>query len=242
MPSFEGGLGSETRLTQAPTVHPGAVVQDSHLGAWTELAEGVQVLSSSLGDYSYVMERSQVAHSRIGRFCSIASDVRLNLSNHPLERPTSHHLTYRTHRAAAYGLGEDDQAFFDGRAAQVMTLGHDVWTLHCATVLAGVSVGTGVVVGAGAVVGVGAVVSRDVAPYTVVAVVPARLLRRRFASEVARRLLELDWWNWTHTQLAERLPDLRGDVLNFLNKYELNTAEPNTADPHTSEFKTEAHP
>ena len=199
------------RLGVQSTVHPGARVQDSDLGAWTELADGVQFLSSHLGDYSYVMERSQIAHSVVGRFCSIASDVRLNPGNHPLDRPTSHHLSYR---AAAYGLGEDDHAFFAGRAAQPVMIGHDVWIGHGATVLAGVSIGTGAAVGAGAVV------SRNVAPYCVVAGVPARVLRRRFPPEMAERLLRLEWWNWTHAQLAERLPGLRGDVLSFLDTYE----------------------
>lgn len=217
LPTFSG-IGAtpskHARLSASPTIHPEAEVQDSQLGAWTELAEGVQFLSSSLGDYSYVMERSQIAHSTIGRFCSVASDVRLNPGNHPLDRPTSHHLTYR---AAAYGLGDDDQVFFEWRASQPVTLGHDVWIGHGATVLAGVSIGTGAAVGAGAVV------SRDVPPYTLVAGVPARVLRERFPAEVADRLLRLEWWNWTHQQLAERLPGLRGNVLSFLDTYETKT-------------------
>jgi phosphonate metabolism protein (transferase hexapeptide repeat family) len=199
------------KLTTRPTIHPSAVVVASELGAWTQLAADVQFEHSSLGDYSYVMERSQIMHAQIGRFCSVASDVRLNPGEHPLDRPTSHHLTYR---AAAYDLGDDDADFFAWRAAQPVTLGHDVWIGHGATVLAGIHIGSGAAVGAGAVV------SRDVAPYTVVAGVPARPIRQRFPEDVAERLIELAWWNWSHAQLRARLPDLRGDVLTFLEKYE----------------------
>lgn len=49
---------------------------------------------------------------------------------------------------------------------------HDAWVGAGAILLPGVTVG------AGAIVGAGAVVTRDVAPYTVVAGVPARLVRR----------------------------------------------------------------
>jgi phosphonate metabolism protein (transferase hexapeptide repeat family) len=198
------------KLSIQPTVHPTAVVVASQLGAWTQLASDVQFEQSSLGDYSYVMERSQIMHASIGRFCSVASDVRLNPGEHPLWRPASHHLSYRS---AAYGLGDDEADFFAERAARPVTLGHDVWIGHGATVLAGVSIGTGAAVGAGAVV------SRDVPPYTVVAGVPARPIRQRFPDDVAGRLLQLEWWNWNHDQLRERLPDFRGDVLTFLGKY-----------------------
>lgn len=52
-----------------------------------------------------------------------------------------------------------------------ITIGNEVWIGAHAVVLPGVTIGDGAVVGAGAVV------SRDVAPYTVVAGVPARVIR-----------------------------------------------------------------
>jgi UDP-2-acetamido-3-amino-2,3-dideoxy-glucuronate N-acetyltransferase len=58
------------------------------------------------------------------------------------------------------------------------------WQVVETRVKAGASIGSnatilaGVTIGAGAIVGAGAVVTRDVPPYTVVAGVPARILRR----------------------------------------------------------------
>ncbi|WP_309570869.1 DapH/DapD/GlmU-related protein [Deinococcus sp.] len=199
-----------SRLSPTPTVHPSAVLRDCTLGAWTEVAANCRLSDIVLGDYSYVMEGTQAIHTVIGKFCSVAAGARLNPGNHPLERPTSHHLTYR---AADYGLGENDDAFFEGRRAQPVTLGHDVWIGHGVTVLPGVSIGSGAAVGAGAVV------TRDVAPYTVVAGVPARPLRTRFDPDTAARLQATAWWDWTHGELAARLPDLRDDVQAFLAKH-----------------------
>ncbi|MEP5212671.1 DapH/DapD/GlmU-related protein [Sulfitobacter pontiacus] len=100
----------------------------------------------------------------IGKFCWIANATRINPGNHPTWRVLQYHSVYR---AEAYGLGEDDQEFFEWRRENWITIGRDVWIGHGVTVTAGVTIGTGAVIGAGAVV------TRDVAPYTVVGGVPA---------------------------------------------------------------------
>lgn len=194
-----------------PTVHPTALVQESQLGSWTQVAEGAQLVESRLGDYSYVMEHVQAIYTTIGKFCSIASYVRLNPGNHPLERPSSHHFTYRS---AQYELGEDDLAFFRWRRENLVSIGHDVWIGHNATVLPGVRVGNGAAIGAGTIV------TKEVEPYTVVAGVPAKPVRRRFSPHLAERLEALAWWDWPHERLRARLGDFRGNVEAFLEKYE----------------------
>ena len=60
-----------------------------------------------------------------------------------------------------------------GHSAASIVVGDDVWIGAHAAILAGVTIGNGAVVGAGAVV------THDVAPYTVVAGIPARVIKRR---------------------------------------------------------------
>jgi hypothetical protein len=166
-----------------------------------------------MGDYSYVVNDGEVAYAAIGKFCSIASHVRLNPGNHPMWRASQAHFTYR---ASAYWpeQEEDEAAFFDWRRSAPVALGHDVWIGHGAVVLPGRRVGTGAAVGAGAVV------TRDVPPYAVAVGNPARVVRPRFAPPVAERLLALAWWDWDHERLRLALPDFRSlSVEAFLEKH-----------------------
>ena len=63
-------------------------------------------------------------------------------------------------------------------------------------------------------------VTRDVAPYTVVGGVPARLLKPRFPPGVGERMDVLAWWDWTHDALRAALADFRAlSAEAFLEKY-----------------------
>jgi len=195
-----------------PYIDAQASVHDSILGPWTRVGGRTSLSEVTMGAYSYIVTDSSAAYSDIGKFCSIARDVRINPGNHPTWRAAQHHFSYR---AVSYNLGDsDDEAFFDWRRSHDVTIGHDVWIGHGATILAGVSVGTGAVVGAGAVV------SKDVAPFTIVGGVPSHPIRERFPKAVQDGLLSLEWWHWEHDRLAGALEDFRElDADAFLEKH-----------------------
>lgn len=199
------------RLTEAPNIHPTARIYDSTLGAWTEIGPGSLILESTIGDYSYTDGDATIVYTTVGKFCSIASHVRINPGNHPMGRVSQHHFTYRR---VMFGFGEaDDAEFFDWRRAHACTIGHDVWIGHGATIMAGVSVGTGAVIGAGAVV------THDVPPYAIVGGVPARLIRYRFDAPTVAALLRIAWWDWDRATLEARFADLF-DVPAFIARYD----------------------
>lgn len=184
-----------------PHIHPEAHVTDSILGPWTRVGARTSLSEVSMGAYSYIVTDSSAAYTEIGKFCSIARDVRINPGNHPMWRAAQHHFSYR---AVSYDMGaEDDAEFFEWRRSHRVVIGHDVWLGHGVTILPGVSIGTGAVVGAGAVV------SKDVAPFQIVGGVPARPIRERFPKDVQEGLLALAWWDWPHEKLAAALEDFR---------------------------------
>jgi len=202
-----------TTLSNKPLIHSTAELRASRLGAYTQVGARSKLLEVIMGDYSYVVNDSDIAYATIGKFCSIAAMTRINPGNHPMQRASQSHFTYR---ASAYFEGErDEDEFFAWRRAQPVVIAHDVWIGHGAIVLPGRSIGIGAVVAAGAVV------TKHVAPYAIVAGNPARVIRQRFPAAVADRLLRLAWWNWDHEQLRRALPDFRRlPIESFLAKHE----------------------
>src|SRR5262245_51151685 len=215
-------------LSPTPLIDPTAETTRCMLGAYTEVGARTKLLEVELADYSYVVNDSDVAYTTFGKFCSIAAMTRINPGNHPMQRASQSHFTYR---ASAYFAGEtDEDEFFAWRRSHRVTIGNDVWIGHGAIVLAGRSVGTGAVIAAGAVV------TKDVPDYAIVAGNPARLVRRRFPESVAERLQRLAWWNWSHDRLHAALPDFRSlAVGEFLDKYEEASATATASAPLLAE-------
>ena len=200
-------------LGVAPIVHATADVRDCELGRYTEVGARTQMAETELGDYSYVVQDCEIIYSRIGKFTSVASHVRINPGNHPMERVSQSHFTYR---ASVYFEGEaDEAAFFERRRSKQVLIGHDVWIGHGATILPGRTVSNGAVVGAGSIV------TKSVEPYTIVAGNPARLVRPRFVDHVVERLERLAWWDWDHERLRLSLGAFRTlSVAEFLDRFE----------------------
>lgn len=153
-------------------------------------------IPARLGSFSYVRSHLR-PNLRIGRYCSIGADVRWLGDDHPFEWASSSPVFYDPgplQGIRPYLIDERKVSSFVlkkfDRIPKDVTIGNDVWIGDGAFIAGGVTIGDGAVVAAGAIV------TRDVAPYSVVAGVPAKVIKMRFPEGVAIRLLESRWWRY----------------------------------------------
>jgi phosphonate metabolism protein (transferase hexapeptide repeat family) len=196
----------------APFLHPDCEVTDTQFGRYVEIGRATRLAHSEFGDYSYCDRWCDIANTQVGKFSNIAASVRIGATDHPMEKASLHHFHYR---AGDYFDGaEDDTDWFALRRSRRTVIGHDTWLGH------GAQVRPEVTIGPGAVVAGGAIVTRDVAPYMIVAGIPAKPLRRRFSESIATRMEELGWWDWPHDRLQASLKDFQTMPAEaFLEKY-----------------------
>lgn len=139
-----------------------------------------------------------IRHVSIGRYCALAPDVMIGAHEHPTDWLTVSRLS---HVRGLHGWDEvlrpdgDDQSRhhvvpFNGSSKRT-TIGNDVWLGQ------GVFIRAGVTIGDGAIIAGCSVVTKDVAPYSVVAGIPAQTKRLRFPETTVERLLKLQWWRYS---------------------------------------------
>jgi acetyltransferase-like isoleucine patch superfamily enzyme len=145
----------------------------------------------------------------IGAYCSISEGVELMPGgNHPLEWVS----TYPFRHVGSVVPPHDGHPVSKGP----IRIGNDVWIARGARILSGVTVGNGAVIGAYSVV------SHDVAPYAVVAGVPARQMRLRFSEAQVARLEAIAWWDWRPEEISAAVSLLNGgDVDDFIRAYDV---------------------
>lgn len=202
---------AEKRLSSEPFIQEPCQLINTELGIYTEIGIHNYFENVRFGDYSYTGQFCFLQNAEVGKFANIAAMVRIGPTDHPMERPTLHHITYRRRM---YGVGmKDDEGFLNWRKEQVTYIGHDTWIGHGAIIMPGVRVGNG------AVIGSGAIVTKDVEPYSIVVGAPAKHLRYRFDKETREQLEAIQWWDWPYDVIKERIDDLSGDIHTFIERY-----------------------
>ncbi|MBO4619988.1 MAG: CatB-related O-acetyltransferase [Victivallales bacterium] len=160
-----------------------------------------------VGDFTYIADskfESHVTHHYdwlgdkliIGKFCQIAAGVEfvMNGANHQMNAAT----TYPFYTMEGWEMPPPtvDALPFKGDTV----IGNDVWIGQNAVILPGVHIGDGAIVGADSVVG------SDVAPYSIVAGNPARLIRKRFDDELIDLMLKFSWWDKSIDEINRLIP------------------------------------
>lgn len=165
-----------------------------------------RVYKCKIGRYSYIGHDSVFQFSTVGRFCSVGPYVLCGLGRHPIETFASTCPIFYRNPAPCLTILEETT--FDEEYIPVH-IGNDVWIGARAIIVDGVRIGDGAVIAAGAVV------TKDVPPYAIVAGVPAKIIRYRFAEDIIDKLLTIKWWDKDIEWLKSHI-ELFADIKKFV--------------------------
>lgn len=155
----------------------------------------------SMGSFSY-SRGSLPRNTLIGRYTSIANNVRVMGFQHPLDRFTTSGISYTSHHPFSSVSSQNEEfAVLEKRTEIPLKIGNDVWVGE------GVLFKRGIKIGDGAVIAAHAVVTKDVPPYAIVGGVPANVIRYRFDEKTIDLLLKSEWWKYN----ILNVPNLKGD-------------------------------
>ena len=139
----------------------------------------------------------------IRKYCQIGADVAFHASNHPIS-----HLTTYINASLFNG------ALKKNKQENKITIGNDVWIGHGVIVVGNVTIGNGAIVAAGSVV------TKNVAPYAVVAGVPAKEVKKRFSEAIIQEIEALHWWDLSEQELEILKPLFFKDFTNKNSIYD----------------------
>ncbi len=144
----------------------------------------------------------------IGKFCSIACGAKFifNCANHTLKSLSSYTFPLFFEE---WDLPKSEVVSAWDNKGDIV-IGNDVWIGYDAVIMAGVRIGDG------AIIGTRAVVTKDVEPYSIVGGVPAKEIRKRFAPELIKELMEIQWWNWPVEKIRDAITDIQSGNIDAL--------------------------
>lgn len=163
------------------------------------LADRVAGLGWRIGAHSYgvpeVRWLGEPARLAIGKFCSIADNVKIFLGNdHRIDWVTTYPFSNIDVWPEGHGIEGHPATRGD------VVIGNDVWLASGCTILSGVTIGDGAVIAAHAVV------RHDVEPYAIVVGNPGQSVRKRFDAATIDKLLEMRWWDWPEADIRAAIP------------------------------------
>ena len=171
-----------------------AILDNVRLGRYNVISKQSHLINVEIGDYSYLAGFNALMNVSIGKFCSIAQGVTIGPGRHPASVFVSTSpVFFSTVRQC--GTSFADTSYFSETGKVV--IGNDVWIGLNAVIL------DDVVIGDGAIVAAGAIVTGNVAPYSIVGGMPAKLIRYRFDENQIAFLTRDQWWNKDERWLRE---------------------------------------
>ena len=175
------------------------VTNDSLISTKAKVNRFSKIYSSSISHYTYIGGNSEIVNTKIGKYCSIARDCIIGLASHTINNISTCPIFTEKHNGTGFSWVDHD---YVNHKSNCIEIGNDVWIGTRAIILSRKGI---LKIGDGAIIGAGAIVTKDVPPYSIVAGVPAKIIRYRFTPEIIEKLLEIRWWNYPEEVLKNKL-------------------------------------
>lgn len=161
--------------------------------------------------------RWTTAEVRIGKYSSIAIDVRLIVDEgwHTIMQVTNFPLIPNLCMHGLISEQEKDRLLKNRKQKAGITIGNDVWIGTGAYILPGVTIGNGVTIAANTVV------TKDIPDYAIAGGVPARIISMKHDKKTIDMLNWIKWWEWDDATIKERVEDFF-DIEHFIKKYRVD--------------------
>ncbi|MDK2946242.1 MAG: chloramphenicol O-acetyltransferase type [Geotoga sp.] len=172
----------------------GSAIKNSKIHKTAKIGSGSHIVNSTFGKYSYCGYDCQIINADIGSFCSIANNVVIGMGEHPINWVSTSPVFYENRNFSKLKFSTHKR-----EPVKRTKIGNDVWIGERVLIKQGVSVGDG------AIIGMGSVVTKDVEPYTIVAGVPAKVIRKRFEDYIIEELEKIKWWDFDEEKLKDML-------------------------------------
>lgn len=161
-------------------------ITNCNFGKHNTVYDHVVMKNVSLGDFSYVAYGSNIWNTKIGKFCSIGSNVKCGLGSHPSSTYVSTHPIFYSIDKQVQITFADKEYFEEENSIEI---GNDVWIGANVILVGEIKIGNGCIIASGAVI------TKDVPPYAIVGGVPGKIIRYRFDEKEIKYLLKLKWWD-----------------------------------------------
>jgi acetyltransferase-like isoleucine patch superfamily enzyme len=168
----------------------GSAILHSKIHKTCKIEAGSNIVNCFIGKYTSSGYDCKFVNTDIGSFCSIASNVCIGDSMHPIDWVSTSSVFYDVNDSIKTKFSK--HTFNDVKRTIV---GSDVWIGQ------NVLIKQGVVIGTGSIVGMGSIVTKDIPPYAIFGGNPARLIRYRFPVEMIDKLLETTWWELSDDEI-----------------------------------------
>lgn len=181
-------------------------IKNSNIHPTSKVLSASHLVDVTLAKYSYIGNNCTVINTDIGSFCSIADNVTIGGSAHPITWVSTSPVFHEGKNIMKKNFANHP---FETRKKTI--IGHDVWIGNNCLIKSGVTVNTG------AIIGMGAIVTKDIGPYEIWAGNPAKMIRKRFDDNAIEGLLDIKWWEWNDDKLESnaQMMNLTSEFIKF---------------------------